>query len=102
MSKRQHEYRLTLEHQAASTPEQPLHEPLVLDFTNHDDLFAIVQRVQNANFLSPSQAAEMALGVKLLGNVLLSNREHPLFTELSQAFGEFVRKLKSHAQPKAD
>lgn len=102
MSKRQHRYKITLEHCAASSPEQPLHEPLQLDFANHDDLFAIVQRVQDANFLPPDQSAELALGVKLLGNVLLTNREHPLFTELSQAFGEFVRKLKSHAQPKAE
>lgn len=97
MSKRQHHYRITLEHVAASTPEQPLYEPLTLDFTNHDDVFSIVQRVQNARFLPPNQAAELALGAKLLGNVLLANRNNPLFTELGQSFAEFVRKLKAQA-----
>jgi hypothetical protein len=102
MSKRQHHYRLTLEHLEASAPDQPLHEALQLDFTNHDDVFAIVQRVQAANFLPPEQAAELALGVKLLGNVLLANREHPLFMELGQSFKEFVQKLKAHAKPAAE
>ncbi|SNC61081.1 protein of unknown function [Hymenobacter gelipurpurascens] len=102
MSKRQHRYRITLEHVAASMPEQPLHEPLSLDFTNHDDVSAIVQRVQNAQFLPHEQAAELALGAKLLGNVLLANRDNPLFAELGQAFADFVKKLKAQPRPTAE
>lgn len=101
MSKKHHAYRLTLEHTAASSPEQPLHKPFTLDFDNHDDIFAILKRVQDTGFLPPAEAAELALGVKLLGQVLLSNREHPLFAELRVAFGSFVQRLKEHTKPMA-
>ena len=99
MSKKQHRYRLTLEHQEAIQPDQALHAPLHLNFANHDDLFAIVQRVQEAGILPTEDATTLALGVKLLGNVLLAHRGEPLFAELGPAYGEFLKKLKSHTKP---
>jgi hypothetical protein len=99
MAKRHHTYHLTLEHTAASNPEQPLHQPFVLDFNNHDDIFAILERVQTAGFLPAPEAAQVALGVKLLSEVMLLNREHPLFTELRPAFSEFIKKLKAQNKP---
>ncbi|MBX0289195.1 DUF3861 domain-containing protein [Hymenobacter sp. HSC-4F20] len=99
MSKKQHQYRLTLEHQQASQPDQPLHEPLTLAFANHDDVFAIIERIQQADVLPAEEAATLAVGLKLLGNVLLAHRGEPLFAEFGPAYGEFLKKLKGQTKP---
>jgi len=99
MSKRAHHYRLTLEHLADAKPDQAPHAPLTLEFDNHDNIFSIVERMQQANYLPPSDAAELALGIKLLGEVLLRHRDHPLFSELGPAFREFMPKLKAQGKP---
>ncbi|WP_045689723.1 DUF3861 domain-containing protein [Hymenobacter sp. AT01-02] len=101
MSTKHHQYRLTLEHEATTQPEQALHAPVTFSFANHDDLFAILDRVRSAQVLPDEEAASLALGVKLLGNVLLAHRHEPLFTELWQAHSEFVQKLKSHSKASA-
>ncbi|WP_022825023.1 DUF3861 domain-containing protein [Hymenobacter norwichensis] len=98
MAKRAHHYRLRLEHLAPASPEQPIHAPLTLDFDNHDDILQIVERMEARQlFATPGQASEFAIGLKLFSEVLLKNREHPLFTEFRPAFSAFMKKLKSGA-----
>lgn len=102
MTKRAHHYRLRLEHLAPAAPDQPTHEPVELDFTNHDDIFPIIARMQARQlFAEPGQATEFAIGLKLFSEVMLKNRELPLFAELRPAFGEFMKRLKGSA-PAAD
>ncbi|WP_375436977.1 DUF3861 domain-containing protein [uncultured Hymenobacter sp.] len=96
MAKRAHHYRLRLEHLAAAAPNQPTHPPLELEFDNHDDIFQIVERLENRPlFTEPSQATEFAIGLKLFSEVMLKNRENPLFAEFRPAFSAFMKKLKS-------
>ncbi len=95
MAKRAHHYRLRLEHLAPAAPDQPTHPPLELEFDNHDDILQIADRLEARQlFTTPGQATEFAIGLKLFGEVMLKNREHPLFTELRPAFGEFMKRLK--------
>jgi hypothetical protein len=98
MAKRAHHYHLRLEHLASAAPDQPTHPPVELDFDNHDDIFQIIERLEGRQlFATPGQATEFAIGLKLFGEVMLKNREHPLFAELRPAFGEFMKRLKSGA-----
>lgn len=102
MAKRAHHYRLRLEHLAAASPEQPIHAPLTLDFDNHDDILQIVDRMEARQlFATPGQAAELAIGLKLFSEVMLKNREHPLFAEFQPAFSEFMKHLKGGNKPAA-
>jgi hypothetical protein len=103
MAKRAHHYRLRLEHLAVAAPDQPIHSPLELKFDNHDDIFQIIERL-NSRFLfaEPGQATEFAIGLKLFSEVMLKNRENPLFAEFKPAFSEFMKKLKSGAPPTED
>jgi hypothetical protein len=100
MAKRAHHYRLRLEHLAPASPDQPTQLPVELEFTNHDDIFQIISRLQVRHlFADAGQDTEFAIGLKLFGEVLLRNPNHPLFTEFRPAFSEFMNRLKGGAIP---
>jgi hypothetical protein len=99
MSKRAYKYRLRLEQVAGIAPAGPQHAPLELDFENHDDILSIVERLQSRQlFAEPGQSTEFAIGLKLFSEVMLKNRQHPLFEELAPAFKAFMQRLKAPPQ----
>ncbi|MFD2719611.1 DUF3861 domain-containing protein [Hymenobacter monticola] len=101
MAKRAHHYRLRLEHLAPAAPDQPTHAPMEIEFDNHDDIFSIIARMEGRQlFAEPGQAAEFAIGLKLFSEVMLKNRELPLFAEFRPTFSEFMKKLKGGPPPK--
>lgn len=69
---------------------------LSFEFDNHDDLFNIFELIKSKNiFDDENTATEFALGLKLFTEVMLKNKQHPLFEELRPAIMEFMKKLKS-------
>lgn len=96
MEKKTNKYHLELRlNQYANGETLPAKE-LEFDFDNHDEIFAIIERLKEKDpFNDPSQAVQFALGLKLFGEVKLKNRNHPLFEELNTVFGAFMKKLKS-------
>lgn len=69
---------------------------LGFDFENHDDLFKIFDVIKSKNiFEDENTAQEFALGLKLFTEVMLKNKQHPLFENLRPAIMEFMKKLKS-------
>lgn len=92
---RANKYRLTLEQLEPAGGEKASREPLRLEFDNHDELFVIIERIRGKNlFDDPHQSDEFAIGLKMFGEVMLKNRDNPLFEELAPAFREFMKKLK--------
>ncbi|PRD39603.1 UNVERIFIED_CONTAM: hypothetical protein NCL1_01220 [Trichonephila clavipes] len=75
---KQHRYRLTLEHIAAIKAETPLHEPLQFEAVNHDDLFAIIERLREARLFPGDESTAFAVGLKLFTEAMLMHRDHPL------------------------
>ena len=61
---------------------------------NHDDILAIVERMQQAKLFDKDATAAFAVGLKLFGETLLENRQHPLFELLLPQFGQFMKHLK--------
>jgi hypothetical protein len=97
-SMKQHRYRITVEHLETSHGEVLSRDPLVFTARNHDDLFEIVVRSRAITGLSNDDSAAMAIGLKLLSEIALENRNHPLFSELHEPIREFITKLKkAHA-----
>ena len=76
---------------------QPPREPAALSFehVNHDDIIVIVERMQGNSGLAPDAAAAVAVGLKLLGEVMLRQKNNALFDPLRGAMREFIGKLKS-------
>ncbi|OXG09000.1 uncharacterized protein DUF3861 [Flavobacterium araucananum] len=96
MEKRSNQYYLTLSlKKYADGATEPAKE-LGIQFDNHDEIFSIIEKIQEKNiFKDPSEAAQFALGLKLFSEVKLKNRKNPLFEELNEVFPIFMKKLKS-------
>lgn len=92
---KQHRYRITLEHVSTPKGEPGTQAPLTFEARNHDDLFSIIARMRDKGLLAePDQAASLALGLKLLAEVTLENRDDPFFAELRGPLREFIMKIK--------
>lgn len=95
MEKRANKYRLTLELLSTTKGETVNEEPLQLEFTNHDEIFSIVKKLQEKDpFQNKQQATEFAIGLKMFSEVMLKNKNLELFEEFGPAFGAFTKKLK--------
>ena len=87
-------YKVTLEMLTGAKGEPVEREPLVFEAFNHDDLMMLTERMQSRLPYPPNEAAQMLVGLKLLGEMTLAHREDALFAELRPAIAEFIGKLK--------
>ena len=83
MEKRANKYKLTLELLATTRGETDGRELLQLEFTNHDEIFSIIERIQKKNFF-PNQTTggECTIGLKMFSEVMLKNKNLSLFQNL--------------------
>jgi hypothetical protein len=96
MKKKSNKYKLRLELLELLRPDDKTYEPIDLEFENHDNIFEIIERMKNRNrFKTEQQSVEFAIGLKLFSEVLLKNKDNPLFEDFRPAFGDFMKKLKS-------
>lgn len=95
MNPKYNHYKITLEH--INNPKgEALHTPVAVEFDNHDDIFMIIEVLKQRNhFNDENQSAEFAIGLKMFSEVMLRNKDNPLFDELLPAFKQFMQKLKS-------
>ncbi len=92
---KQHRYRITVEHLVdAHDSLLPNRQPLQFEVGNHDNIFAIVDRVRERVDFDLASAAALAVGLKLFSEVMLENREHPLFQVFAPHFRDFMTTLK--------
>jgi Domain of Unknown Function with PDB structure (DUF3861) len=89
-----HLYRVTVEHLEDPKGNAVVADPLSFQARNHDDLLPIVARMRARGMFEPDEAAALAIGLKLFGEVMLRNREHELFAPLQPHFAEFIKRLK--------
>ncbi len=95
MEKRNNNYQIDLKELTLKDGSQGT-KNLNFEFDNHDDLFNIFEVVKSKQiFEDENTATEFALGLKLFTEVMLKNKQHPLFEELRPAIMEFMKKLKS-------
>lgn len=93
---RVHRYRVTLAPLLEAASDGGEAAPaLVFTHHNHDGLVQIAERVRQASGLDADSAAATAVGLKLLGGVMLSERDNPLFDGLRQPLREFIQTLKA-------
>ena len=94
--KKGNHYKLSLEQLSVLKEEKRVDNTLELKFSNHDELFEIVEKVKSKKlFNSEEESTEFALGLKLFTEVMLRNKKHPLFEDLRPHIGDFMKKLKS-------
>ena len=86
---KRHQYRITIEPIAPAAPP-----PLQFQVDAHDEILALVERSRQRGDSPADTAAAFIVGLKLLGEVMLKNRSHPLFEEFGPQFGQFMQRLK--------
>ena len=93
---RNHLYRITVEKMTADHASEGT-TPLSLQFNveAHDEILALVERSRQRGDFDADTAAAFTVGLKLLGEVMLKNRNHPLFEEFGPQFGQFMKRLKN-------
>jgi hypothetical protein len=96
MEKRNNKYQIDLKELSLKDGSQA-EKALSFDFENHDDLFKIFDLIHAKQIFDNEKTAhEFTLGLKLFTEVMLTNKQHPLFEELRPAVTEFMKKLKSY------
>ncbi|MDR0701526.1 MAG: DUF3861 domain-containing protein [Azoarcus sp.] len=86
-------YRITLE-QLDAAPAETASRTLQFGFGNHDDIFAILGRLERRGDFAVQDIPQFVVGLKLLGNILMTNKENALFASFKSHFVEFMRELK--------
>jgi hypothetical protein len=89
-----HQYRITMEYLGGKHAGPDLHSPLTFTAENHDDLFEIIEHVQAARFFDPATSAALTLGMKLFSEVMLKNRNDPMFAPMLAAYRDYIRVFK--------
>ncbi len=98
MSKRHYSYCVTVTQTGAPSEGENTRPPLSFEATNHDDILAIVDRMRAATQLSPDDAASVAVGLKLLGEVVLREKDNALFDPLRGGIRDFIGALKARSR----
>jgi len=87
-------YRVTVE-KLSDARGEPVHGQSLSFYTaNHDDILAIVERLQSKLPFSAGTAAALGVGLKLFSEVALTHRNDPMFEVIHPALGEFIQQLK--------
>lgn len=89
----QHTYTITIE-ETAPAAEDCAPRKLQFQTVSHDDMLQLAQKAGADN----PAALRLLLGVKLLGECILADKENPLFKEFQPHFGAFMRSLKASRQ----
>lgn len=96
--KRQHRYRVTVEHLASGGEASPrVSESLRFEAASHDEILELARRIRQRGGFDEDSAAALTVGLKLLGEVCLRNRERPMFGEFLPHFGQLIKRLKESA-----
>lgn len=70
-------------------------DSLSFEVANHDDVLAIVRRVNAASVFDRSEATALAVGLKLFTGVMLRHRHDPLFAGVQPVMRAFIGNLKA-------
>lgn len=92
--KKQHRYKVSIDHLENTDGPVVTGNHLAFEFSSHDELFTIIEKLEASADIGPEKAAPLALGVKLFGSLMLANRKNDLFINLFPHFSSFMKKLK--------
>ena len=92
---KQHTYEVTLKHIADAQGNPSTYtDTLSFNTYNHDDIFNVLQVIQNSQMLNDEAAKSFTIGLKLFSEVMLEHKNLPLFKDFMPHFGQFMKTLK--------
>jgi hypothetical protein len=90
-------YRITVEKIADAKGDPVPGQSLSFYAANHDDILAIVSRLQERLPFDASTTASLGVGLKLFSEVVLNHRSDAMFEAIRPALREFIQKLKQQS-----
>ncbi len=94
---KQHQYEITLKHIADAQGNPSTYtEALQFNAYNHDDMFKVLEHLTKAQLLDDEKTKAFAVGLKLFGETLLENKDHPLFKRFHAAFRPVYENTKTN------
>jgi hypothetical protein len=92
---KQHEYQIIVKHIAdARGNPSTYNEDLIFTAYNHDDIFKILEYLQQKDLTDENSMKSFVVGLKLMSEVLLENKDIPLFKAFLPQLIEFIKSLK--------
>lgn len=89
-----HAYRLTLEH-ITDKEGAPATGKTVVETTNHDELIGLIARIRAQD--RSEDDVRLALGLKLMTEVMLADRTNPLYADFMPHVGKLIGRLKAQS-----
>ncbi|ULJ76544.1 DUF3861 family protein [Rhizobium gallicum] len=87
-------YRVILQHIADSGEGSRQGRTLQFDIVSHDDIIDIADIVRTKAIVPDDEASVLAVGMKLLGQVVLKHRKELAFADFWPHFESFLRSVK--------
>ena len=94
-------YKVTVEKIADAKGQPVAAESMSFEAVNHDDILAIAERATTKMPFDEDLARQMAIGLKLFGEVALMRKDDPIFVAVRPALQEFIMQLKSMPEKEA-
>ncbi|WP_455647907.1 DUF3861 domain-containing protein [Lonepinella koalarum] len=91
---KQHLYRITVEHLADADGNPVDATPLQFNAPNHDEISRIIDYIQGRGQFSDTDAQRFAVGLKLMGEVILEGKDNAFCKELRPYFGDLMKIVK--------
>ncbi|WP_353071847.1 DUF3861 domain-containing protein [Tunturiibacter gelidiferens] len=91
-------YKITVEALTGAKGEPVEGRTLSFETANHDDILGIVERMRAWLPFDSHTVASLGVGLKLVSEVALMERNDPMFAAIRPALGEFVRGLKQRPE----
>ncbi|MCT3744690.1 DUF3861 domain-containing protein [Elizabethkingia anophelis] len=92
--KRSNKYKIHLQELELKDGTQ-MGKSIEFDFENHDDIFKIIEQTKDTNrFRTQNENIQFIIGLKLFSEVMINNKNSPLFDDFIPAFKAFMKKLK--------
>lgn len=93
LSRKDNVYRITIEEVSADTQGSP--KSLEFEVQDREDMFKVVEKLQQGSGLGAETATRVGVALRLLGPVMMVNRKHSLFADFMPHFKTFMQNLKS-------
>lgn len=89
-----HLYRVTVEALSDVNAADGQNAVLTFETDNHDDIFAVLKKLEGREDLPREDLPAFGVGLKLFSEVMLKNKQLPLFADFLPHFVDFMKRLK--------
>ncbi|MGJ1484230.1 DUF3861 domain-containing protein [Sphingobacterium multivorum] len=94
VTKRNYKYKIRLQ-ETERNDGTASDRAIEFDIENHDDILHLIERTKSSGrFENINDNTEFIVGLKLFSEVMMRNRDNPLFEAFIPAFRSFMQQLK--------